>query len=64
MVARLSKNEAKAGLRAEITGWLNQAKLSCSSSMATEPFSLMGLNAAAADFTNRLRYLAGAGQPE
>jgi hypothetical protein len=54
-----SRRAVQMRLRTDLTAWLGQAKLACGSTTAIEDFKIDSLDAAASDFTDRLRYFAG-----
>ena len=57
---QLSRREIQMRLRADIGAWLDQAMLVCGPNPAIKAFRLDGLEAAASDFDDRLRYFASA----
>lgn len=56
---QLSRHAIQMRLRADVNAWLGQAKLACGSTPAINAFKIDSLEAAASDFTDRLRYLSG-----
>lgn len=56
---QLSRYAIHMRLRADVSAWLGQAKLACGSTPAFKAFKIDSLDAAASDFTDRLRYFSG-----
>ena len=56
---QLSRHAVQMRLRADVSAWLDQAKLACGSTPAIEAFKIDSLDAAASDFADRLRYFSG-----
>jgi hypothetical protein len=60
---QMTRRAMQRRLRADVTTWLAQAKLACGANPAIEAFRIDNLDAAATDFTDRLRYFAGNPEP-
>ena len=60
---QMSRRAMQMRLRADVTTWLAQAKLACGATPAIAAFQIDSLDAAATDFTDRLRYFAGSPEP-
>ncbi len=56
---RQSRREVQIRLRADMAGWLRQARLKCGNAASVRAFRLTRLGEAAADFHDRLRDYAG-----
>lgn len=60
---QMSRRAMQMRLRADVITWLAQAKLACGANPAIEAFQIDSLDAAATDFTDRLRYFASNPEP-
>jgi hypothetical protein len=60
---QMSRRTMRMRLRADVVTWLAQAKLACHATSAVDAFKIDSLDAAATDFSDRLRYFAGKSEP-